>query len=81
MTKRPVNWEDKTPTEAVRLKSGTALSLLDMATSTARLARAYDHAEKHVDPDNTRDIGAELITLGRDIAALGYAIVRARRKR
>ncbi len=83
MTRRGPRWEDKTPTEPVRLKSGTTLNLLDLATSATRLARAYDRAAQHAgtDPSSHAEIGAELIALGRDLAALGYAIVREGRKK
>ncbi len=83
MTKRGSRWEDKTPTEPVRLKSTTTLSLLDLATTATRIARAYDRAAQHAgtDPSSHADIGAELITLGRDLAALGYAIIRDGRKK
>lgn len=78
--KRPT-WEDKTPSQPVRLKSGAALNLLDVATSATRIARAFDRAEREADHATRLATGHALIKLATELAAIGHAVVREGRKR
>jgi hypothetical protein len=78
--KRPA-WEDKTPSEAIRLKSGAALNLLDIAATATRLARAYDQAERGDDGPARAEVGLQLIKLGGEMAQAGWAIGRDEKRR
>jgi hypothetical protein len=81
MTKKRPRWEDKTPSEPVRLKTGAALNLLDLSAAAIRLARAYDGAERGDDAPTRAEVGLQLIRLGGELAAAGWAIARDERKR
>lgn len=79
--KKSSRWEDKTPSQPVREKSGAALNLLDLATSATRLARTYDRAEKDDDGATRVAVGLELIKLGGELAKAGWAIGRDEKRR
>jgi len=74
-------WEDKTPAQPVREKSGAALNLLDLAASVTRLARTYDQADRDDDGDTRALVGVRLIKLGGELAQAGWAIGRDEKKR
>lgn len=77
----PARWEDKTPSQAVRLKSGASLNLLDLSAAATRLARAYDHAERGDDAPSRAEVGLALIKLGGELAQAGWAIGRDEKRR
>ena len=54
----------------MRLKSGAALNLLDLAASATRLARTYDRAEREDDAPTRAEVGLQLIKLGGELASV-----------
>jgi hypothetical protein len=79
--KPPPSWSDKTPTEAVRLKSPSALNLLDLATAVARQARRYVRAEEERDDRTRAAVGPQLVRLARELGAFGFGITQEGKRR
>lgn len=81
MTKKRPRWEDKTPSQPVRLKSGAALNLLDLAAAVTREARRYDRAEADSDEATRTAVGPALIKLGAELSNAGWAMRRGEKRR
>jgi hypothetical protein len=79
--KPPVTWTDKTPAEAVRLKSASALNLLDLAVAVARQARRYGRAEEERDERTRAAVGPQLIKLARELGNFGFGITQESKRR
>lgn len=84
MTKRPRSEgadDDKTPSQPHKLKTGTALNVLDLGATAMQLARRYDRAERDKDGVTMATVGLALIDLGRDISKAGVGIVGQGKRR
>jgi hypothetical protein len=81
VTKKPPSWSDKTPAEAVRMKSASALNLLDLAVAVARQARRYGRAEEEKDERTRAAVGPQLIKLGRELGNFGFGITQESKRR
>lgn len=81
MTTRRRDDDDKTPSQGLRLKSATAINVLDLGATAMQLARRYDEAERIKDGATMSTIGLALIDLGRDISKAGVGIVGAGKRR
>jgi hypothetical protein len=73
--------EDKTPSQPIRLKSATALNLLDLATAANRLARQWEQAEREDDQVTMHGVGLALLQLGTDVSKAGLTIVGLGKRR
>ena len=78
--KKPSRWEDKTPSEPLRLKSATALNLLELASEATLLACRYDRAEREDDGVTRELLGEKLIKLGGDFSQAGWGVKRDEKK-
>jgi hypothetical protein len=73
--------EDKTPSEPIRLMSGTALNLHELAATAGQLARSYTQAERSGDQATIGAVGLAVVRLARDLARMGSGIVGAAKRR
>jgi hypothetical protein len=81
MTKGKRTEEDKTPSEPIRLKSGTALNLHELGATAMQLARSFDRAERERDQATMGTVGLALIRLATDFGRIGHAITGQSKRR